>query len=544
MIGRVARWVVLGAVLTVGIVGRVRYFDWCMHDDAWISFRYARNLVRGDGLVMNPGERVEGVTNFLWTVISAPILAAGADPVRWTQLLGAALALGLIVAVWLFGERRLGGGWFALMAPALLAGNLAFVMESLSGLETMLFAALLFAAYTAFLAERRDPARPPGAWAAWCGAATVVRPEGALLFGVLAGWAAIGIARGEPASRLARAALVYAALVVPLVAFRLAYYGAPLPNTFYTKVGWTTEQLARGWRYTRYAFLFPLTLPLLAVAAAGPIVDAIARRRLSAVARRAPAPKAGSARFFVGRDREEAVAVALLLAAAWVLYVWGVGGDYEPTGRFHMPVLALVYLAFQEGLRSVVLATTGRARRAATVAALVAGVVFGLRSEQATLIVLERRGWPHARRAHHDELRAAGEWFRDHTRPGTRIALSSIGALAYYADRPVIDMMGLTDAHIGRRRMAAMGQGAAGHEKGDGDYVLSRRPDIILLDKGLLFPQKVPVEQVLSGARGVSETEIVRDPRLSDEYELVETNTRAGVLYWLQRREFTGTNRE
>jgi tetratricopeptide (TPR) repeat protein len=33
-------------------------------DDAFISFRYARNL----GLVFNPGERVEGYTNLLWVL--------------------------------------------------------------------------------------------------------------------------------------------------------------------------------------------------------------------------------------------------------------------------------------------------------------------------------------------------------------------------------------------------------------------------------------------------------------------------------------------
>lgn len=37
----------------------------CVQEDAFISFRYARNLVDGHGLVFNPGERVEGYTNFL-----------------------------------------------------------------------------------------------------------------------------------------------------------------------------------------------------------------------------------------------------------------------------------------------------------------------------------------------------------------------------------------------------------------------------------------------------------------------------------------------
>src|SRR5262245_30325155 len=43
-----------------------RYF--CLFDDAMVSLRYAWNLAHGAGLVWNPGERVEGITSFLFTV--------------------------------------------------------------------------------------------------------------------------------------------------------------------------------------------------------------------------------------------------------------------------------------------------------------------------------------------------------------------------------------------------------------------------------------------------------------------------------------------
>ena len=39
-------------------------------DDAYISFRYAKNFAEGQGLVYNPGEApVEGYTNLLWTLL-------------------------------------------------------------------------------------------------------------------------------------------------------------------------------------------------------------------------------------------------------------------------------------------------------------------------------------------------------------------------------------------------------------------------------------------------------------------------------------------
>ena len=40
-----------------------------IQDDAYTSFRYVKNFVEGNGLVFNPGERVEGYTNFLWVMI-------------------------------------------------------------------------------------------------------------------------------------------------------------------------------------------------------------------------------------------------------------------------------------------------------------------------------------------------------------------------------------------------------------------------------------------------------------------------------------------
>lgn len=538
-ISRGGAWLVcrigMFALFVVAILGRYRYFNWCLHDDAFISYRYARNLARGAGLVMNPGERVEGFTNFLWTVAIAPAFVVGVDPIALTQWTGAIVSVGLLLAPFFYTERRLGGGWFSLITPALLAFNMAFLMESLSGLETLTFAGLVFAAYVTFLEERRDSRRVPGLWAAWCAAATTIRPEGGLIFALLAGWSAVGVWRGESIGRLRRAVILYAILVAPLFAFRLAYYGQLLPNTFYTKVGYTTAQLVRGYRYTRYTFVFTMTLPMTALALLIPCLRFVHPRNVAGVP---TAPQAWT-RFYAGRPRSEALGVAWLLVFAYVLYVWAVGGDYEPTGRFHVPILVLFYLLFQESLRNLALWAGERLpkwRVPAVVLALGTAVFVSQLSSSRILAVLQTRGWPQARRAHHEELRAVGEWLRANTPPETRIACSSIGALPYYADRPTLDMMGLTDSHIGRRRVPAMGVGPAGHEKGDGAYVLAQHPDMILFDKGHLFPHEVGPEEVFNGARGVSEVEIAHAPELMQEYQVFKAQLPQGVFYWLQRR--------
>ena len=46
-------------------------------DDSFISLRFAENWANGSGLVFNPGERVEGYSNFLWTLVLGVLAKAG-----------------------------------------------------------------------------------------------------------------------------------------------------------------------------------------------------------------------------------------------------------------------------------------------------------------------------------------------------------------------------------------------------------------------------------------------------------------------------------
>jgi hypothetical protein len=77
--------------------------------------------------------------------------------------------------------------------------------------------------------------------------------------------------------------------------------------------------------------------------------------------------------------------------------------------------------------------------------------------------------------------KTTGLCIRDRTAPDESIAAVAIGALRYYSDRPVIDMVGLTDLHIARETRVPVGRGWAGHEKYDSRYVLSRRPIYICI---------------------------------------------------------------
>ncbi|PIV81991.1 hypothetical protein COW53_01325, partial [bacterium CG17_big_fil_post_rev_8_21_14_2_50_64_8] len=63
-------------------------------DDAFISFRYAANLVAGHGLAFNPGEAVEGYSNLLWVLLVATGLKVGLPALLWARILGVACSIG------------------------------------------------------------------------------------------------------------------------------------------------------------------------------------------------------------------------------------------------------------------------------------------------------------------------------------------------------------------------------------------------------------------------------------------------------------------
>lgn len=123
-------------------------------DDAFISFRYAHNLVSGNGLVFNPGERVEGFTNFLWTMLFIPILASHIPPGLASLAMSLLLTQVTLALVW-YGVCQLVAPRFAIVAVGLLLLSPSFLVwcGRGSGLEVALFCALLAGASVLYLTQ-------------------------------------------------------------------------------------------------------------------------------------------------------------------------------------------------------------------------------------------------------------------------------------------------------------------------------------------------------------------------------------------------------
>ena len=116
-------------------------------DDAFISFRYARNLAAGEGLRYNPGVSppVEGYSNFLWVIICAVFERIGTSITALPALLSALCGAALLTLLFDRLRRRLGAGDLPAFAATLALGLFPpFAVWSTGGLATMPFALLLF----------------------------------------------------------------------------------------------------------------------------------------------------------------------------------------------------------------------------------------------------------------------------------------------------------------------------------------------------------------------------------------------------------------
>ena len=434
-----AAFVVLAAHLAL-------FWDWTS-DDAYISFRYAENLAAGRGLVFNPGENVEGFSNFPWVIVLALARLVGLSPVLTAKALGV-LAAFLLLGLWLkaaaeagLGERsRLSGLW-------MLAVSTGLAYFAMSGLETVPYALLLFAAVRL---ERRFAQEPglPRLAAVYAVLALVAlsRPEG-VMFLVLSG--AYHIARRLAGGRglplkttlltVASAGLVFAGFLV----FRWLTFGSLVPNTFYAKPPGTFVDGPAGALLANLvgglgsgSFLVVL-IPILMVARKG-----------------------------TGR-----LGYALLLVVGQLVFM-AYAGDWMAFGRFFLPAAPIAFLVV-----FALLETRPRAVGASLSLAILAGLIVANAGQTRTALA-ERDRFPYLVMRAERLVELAREVGRE-LPSGALLALRRQGAVPYVTGLPSLDTLGLTDRAIAR--IIHRERDPLRLDEGIGQAILAASPDLILL---------------------------------------------------------------
>ena len=432
----------------LGLLG-ANIASWWPHlsDDALISLRYSERLLGGHGLTWTDGERVEGYSNLLWVLLCAALGGLGIDLIVAAQLLGVLAAVGCVAVVghtlWRGPATGvlLGAGATALSAP--LAG------WSIGGLETPLSALLIISAVAALVPAvdtQTTTIKAVYPASGLLALACLTRPDAPILVAALVGgwWLAVGQNRAAARSAFVLA-LIPALATIGQILFRLHYYGEWVPNTAHAKVhAVDAVRIESGLRY------------LLTWA------DASQWLLLGA----------GLGLLGSGTGTRQVRRLLVPVVGVWVCWVVSVGGDHFSGWRFWVvlgPVLGLLLGSGTGALQRRWPALTP----VLLLLSLPAGAAFWQAQQEAPRMAQIRYGgWVLEQEAVGKTLAAAFAPQRP------LLATAAAGGVPYWSGLPALDILGLTDAHIAKTTASS---GMIGHEVSDIPYVLTKKPDIVMI---------------------------------------------------------------
>lgn len=448
-------------------------------DDAFISYRYAKNFVNGQGLVFNPGERVEGYTNFLWIVLLSIFANLGLDIVLVSKILG--IASGCLTLFFLYevsalflqqkkrlrdqdkgmnymaqieGETRSAQGWFyALLPSLLLTSNSAFAYWSISGLETTFFVMVVLLSVYFYFTDGRLMIISSAL-------SSLIRPEGVLIFAIFIlhkfFWKKDGL------RDCSLHILGYTLLLTPFLLFKILYYGEVLPNPFYAKTGLSLEYLKTGMTY------LSLFLRHYGLWGALYMIPLAFYQHLKVRGK-----------------------LMLLMPYIYTLYIIVIGGDVLKVHRFFLPVIPYLYILLSFGLMKIYLMKKGFISRTIS--------LFLVTACSIVTFLLPRAWIMNARRAEIgfcQRMSGYAQILRESFGTDFTLAATTIGTISYLTEVKVIDMLGLTDPYIAKHPEKIPGFHPTWKEKKfNTQYLLSLDPDVVMFSTGT--KPSAPAERAL-----------------------------------------------
>jgi arabinofuranosyltransferase len=489
--------ILLLVFLALGVLAWSNRF---IQDDAFISFRYADNFAHGKGLVWNAGERVEGYTNFLWTIILSIPPALNLDPVKFSFVLGLGLFELSLYFAWRLASILLNSKHLALLVILFLGMNHSFSSYATGGMETQLqtclFLACMFLLFESVQPALADGSSPKGAGASqthpltqvvltdttakdkWPAArllllsvllslAVLTRLDSLLLVFLVLSVALADILRGEQSATQKPAQAIYLLTPLALVVggwliWKARFYGSVLPNTFYVKVA-SLNSFKRGMIYV-YLFFHSYWLVLF------PFLYLIFAKRLL-------------------QKHNRAWLLLSIITVLWLLYIVAVGGDFMEF-RFIVPVLPfilmqIVWLIFAH-VRTVklqivmlLLVLAGSLHHALTFANPSLRY-YDVESTKglADLLTQGRTDWI-------EIGKVLGDAF-DHD-PNVSIATTAAGAIPFYSRLKTVDILGLNDKWVARHGEIVASK--PGHQRrAPLNYLMERKVNLLIG-----HPQMVPI---------------------------------------------------
>ncbi len=411
-------------------------------EDQLIVLRYARNLVEGNGLVYNVGERVMGFTTPLWTLLSSLFVAFGGDNApAWQNTFGvfcllgtAALAVRLLI--------RIGAGMAAPVAVLLITfAGPSIPRYYFLGMEVHLFTLLYLLALDLHL-SRRDASAGIAT-----GALFLTRPEGALLAIML-------LIHNWLSTRLLplRQAFAAALTVLPWLAFATVYFGAFTSETLKAKRGIYTavdyiDHVAGNFNQASKYVVAAYTSWTPLVASAGFLFGVLTCVGIVDLLRRKPD-------LWPLPAFPLAIVLGYAALGAWPGFTW----HFYPVFIAVPILLALgLHATLFEGtrlVRSLIrrLKTRWLMRRLANLSdtSLAAAVTVVLLALAVPLLVYTQNLLrnPHEPSERDRTLAALGNYLGDHYDEDVRVLIDEIGYIGWLSRLHIIDSQGLVTADL------------------------------------------------------------------------------------------------
>lgn len=445
-----------------------RYFAFA--DDGLIALRYGWNLARGKGLVWNPGERIEGISNTLWALQAGGLsLFLGKRFVPPVMQLSA--ICWLLVTAWCFrgiahtlraaGQDRfwsVTGGSLAFLLPLSYS---PLIIWSLRGMETSLQAALVAGALLMFLRARR---RPAFRGSILLGLSCVTRPDCIVPAGAIFGARLLGVVMKKHNWRHLLLELApFISILATLAAFRFLYFGSFTPNTYVLKIGGMSLSeriLLNGLGYIK-PFL-SMSLPLvIAVALSLAVRPTVHKLMLAAI------------------------------PASMLLYTVCIGGDAFGNWRFLAPYVPFAFLLVLLDFprldrllqRHLPDNSAGRLCHRGCVGLAVVLLLVAARPPLYQSY-FQSLSVPRA-----DDVANINTaiWLNDVLEPSASVGVFYAGSVPFYADFYAFDFLGKSDRRIASLPPDKSGAvswfgltSAPGHNKYDLEYsILRRRPTCV-----------------------------------------------------------------
>ncbi len=470
------------------------------HDDAYITLRYVHNLLSGNGVVWNLGEyfQGQGYTNFLFLMMISFLGLFDVDLQLATRVISFLSYFILLAVLVRFPVSSTRGGkphLLQYMIVFLVATSTPILVWILGGLESIFYSLLCTLGVVSFILAYGGStgSNPSGRYVVlsslFFSLAALTRLD-ALLFMGLSGIFMLILKRQNVVRKVILFVIPAVLILLPYFIWVYLYYGDILPNTYYAKAsGLSLHKWKMGIEYVGSYFLTAPFLFLFALLAG--IVHVLKRKAL-----------------------DMPMVYLTVLVLSYTLYVISVGGDHMPSYRLLISVIPftamLMYCFLKQWVQPFEL-----------------GKIIIIYS---ILIVLSFSQLFYSKPLNPRNVDGAawtgsivGRYIAEHWKPNSLIALNTAGSTPFFAsDNTYIDMLGLNDPYIARSETKGLEpslpwQHQPGHAKGDGVYVLGRKPDYIIVGPA----QGSAINQPWF----LSDLEMSKDPRF-DHYALKQVKLR------------------